>query len=164
MAVDPNAIDKVREWWNAFTATFPGAEFVDYDRNTGSFTVSLSFQDIFALYYNTLKRNHPTLKVALKPCDLDKKYGMCIIINASHKLGGWHQYGFEPDEKQVDNVYIYRIPFEQVWRHFQALMRTINSNKPLTFKFQARRNHNTGEIRFYITFIPVNVVMKNGYK
>lgn len=159
MASNQDAIQQVSQWWASFKATFPNAEFIDYDNRDGSFTVSLTMQDVFGLYYNTVKRNHPDFKVGLKPCDIDKKFGMCMVINTPTKIGGWEQYGFVPDEKQANGIYVYRVTMEQIWNHFQKLMREVNSGKPLTFKFSARRRKDTGEIHFYITFIPVRVTI-----
>ena len=127
-----------KNWVDKLQSEFPTADVVGSDRN--SITIKIRYDDVFRALYKEVKKSVPDSKVSLKPCDYDKKYGLCMVIKTRTIVVGWEEWGFDkPVEVSGEGEFTYYVTFESMVKAFDYAWRVNNKGKPLTFKFTTRK-------------------------
>ncbi|CAH69418.1 hypothetical protein [Deltalipothrixvirus pozzuoliense] len=134
---NPNLI-VFKNWVDKLQQEFPTCDVVDSKNN--SITIKIRYDDVFRSIYKEVKKSVPDSKVSLKPCNDDKKYGMCMVVKSKTIIVGWEEWGFgKPIEISGEGEFTYYIPLENVINAFDSAWRMNNKGKPLHFKFMTRR-------------------------
>jgi len=136
LGIDQQQFIVMEQWVKKLIATFPTAD-IQY-KNDKEYIIKIRVDDIFKLYYNTLKQ---TIKGSIKlaPCEFSQ-LGWCIGINTVQLVVGWENYRMKPIEI-VDRDYVrhYIVPVEQMLTHFDEQWVNVNKGKPIQLKFSTRK-------------------------
>jgi len=134
---DPN-LAIFYNWVQKLIQEFPTADVVDSTSDT--ITIKIRYDDVFRRIYKEIKKTVPDSKVSLKPCDLDSKYGLCMVVKSKVMLLGWEQWGFDkPTEITDENGYTYYVTLESLFKAFDYAWEVTNKGKPISFKFGTRK-------------------------
>ena len=136
---------QVAQWVEALRQKFPTADVVDADKD--KLTIKIRSDDCFRYIYQSIKSVEPNAKVSLKPCDVDKKYGLCVFIETTKIMMGWKDWGFdkpvfEPAIRHDENgvaVNRYIITMESMFKAFDTTWLKYNQGRPVKFKFATRK-------------------------
>ena len=152
---DPNLV-VFKNWVDKLQSEFPTSDVVDSKNN--SITIKIRYDDVFRALYKDVKKSVPDSKVSLKPCDYDKKYGLCMVVKTKTITVGWEDWGFDkPIEVSNEGEFTYYVTMESMIKAFDYAWRVNNKGKPMSFKFMTRklmpRDGATaiGEVWHYIT-------------
>ena len=160
---NPNLI-VFKNWVDKLQSEFPTSDVVESKSN--SITIKIRYDDVFRALYKDIKKSVPDAKVSLKPCDYDKKYGMCMVVKTKTITVGWEEWGFDkPIEITGEDEFTYYVTMESMIKAFDYAWRVNNSGKPVSLKFATRRITPRdasvtvqGEIWHYITIQFATVV------
>lgn len=128
----------LKSWVDRLQSEFPTSTVVDAKNN--SITIKIRFDDVFRAIYKEVKKSIPDAKISLKPCEYDKKYGMCMVIKSDKLIIGWEEWGFgKPIEISGTGEYTYYVTLESLLNAFDTAWKVNNKDKPIRFKFMTRK-------------------------
>jgi len=134
---DPNLVI-FYNWVQKLIQEFPTADVVE--STSDMITIKIRHDDVFRRIYKEIKKTVQDSKVSLKPCDLDEKYGLCMIVKSRVMILGWDKWGFDkPVEFSDENGYTYYVTLESLFKAFDYAWESTNKGKPLSFRFGTRK-------------------------